>query len=62
MEALCTVATINKVNGMASGALMPLLAPATSMVTLKCGSGMDRGLCVTVKQEICGQASGSKTS
>ncbi len=54
--------TINKANGMASGALMPLLAPATTMVTLKCGSGMDRGLCVTVKQEICGQASGSKTS
>lgn len=60
VEVLYTVATINKENGTVLEDLMHQLGPAIFTVILENGSGMDKESCVTVKQEIYGQESGSK--
>jgi hypothetical protein len=40
---------------------MHRMEPAIFTVILENGNGMDKELCVTVKLEICGRESGSKT-
>ena len=53
--------TIDKESGMVQADLMHRMEPAIFTVILENGNGMDKELCVTVKLEICGRESGSKT-